>query len=169
MAPARAEVANVSATMRYEFMSPEWIAAAKAIGEEYEGRVAPVTVAVRINQVITGAPGDHTIDAHLDTSTGRTVIDLGHLEGPDLTITVDYDTAKALFVEQDPTAGMAAFMAGKIRVEGDITRLIALQAQQSQVDPLALEATQRVRDITELPEPAADVDPDTGTTGGTGS
>ena len=130
-------------------MSPEWIAAAKAIGDEYAGRVKPVPVSIRINHVITGAPGDRTIESHFDTSSGRAVMDLGHVDSPDLTITTDYETARALFVENDPQAGMQAFMAGKVRVEGDIAKMMALQVQQQlQVDPLALEVAQRLRDIT---------------------
>ncbi|MPY95464.1 MAG: hypothetical protein GEV08_21130 [Acidimicrobiia bacterium] len=134
--------------MTYEFMSPEWIAAAKAIGDEYTGRVAAVAIAVRVNQVITDAPGGRRIEAHLDTSTGATVIDLGHLDEPDVTITTDYETAKALFVGQDPQAAMQAFLGGKVRVEGDMSKLMLLQAQRLQVDPLTAEAAERVRAIT---------------------
>ena len=54
-------------------------------------------------------------------------MDLGELENPDLTVTVDYATAKAIFVEQNPQAGMQAFMAGKIKVQGDMTKLMAMQ------------------------------------------
>ena len=54
-------------------------------------------------------------------------MDLGHLEDPDLTVTVDWTTAKAIFVEQNPQAGMQAFMAGKVKVQGDMTKLMAMQ------------------------------------------
>ena len=45
---------------------------------------------------------------------------------------------------------MAAFLAGKIRVEGDVTRLLLLQAQtqQTDVDPLARELHDRIKAIT---------------------
>ena len=133
--------------MTYEFMSPAWIAAAKAIGEEYVGRVPPVTTSIKVNQVITEAPGGRTIEAHLDTSNGTTVIDLGHLAEPDVTVTTDYATAKALFVDWDPQAGMQAFMAGRIKVQGDISKLMAMQ--QAGLDPVALEAARRIQAITE--------------------
>lgn len=135
--------------MTYEFMSVEWVAAARAIGEEYADRVPPPPLSVRVNQVITEAPGGGQIDAHLDTSSGTTVIDLGHLEAPDVTITVDYATAKALFVDQDPQAAMQAFLAGKIKVDGDVAKLMALQGQRlAQPDPVAAEAAERIRAIT---------------------
>ena len=132
----------------YEFLSPEWIAAARAIGEEYAGRVPAVAMSVRVNQVITDAPGGRTINAHLDTSTGSTIVDLGHLDEPDVTVTTDYATARALFVEQDPAAAMQAFLNGKVRVEGDVAKLMAAQAQQFQPDPLSAEVAARIRAIT---------------------
>ena len=82
-----------------------------------------------MNQIITDVPfGDGTIDAHMDTSSGELEMDLGHLENPDVTVTLDYDTAKAIFVEGNPQAGMQAFMAGKIKVQGDMTKLMAMQS-----------------------------------------
>lgn len=132
---------------QFEFLSTAWIEAARAIRDEYEGRVGPPPVAVRMNQVITDSP-QGTIQAHLDTSSARTQLELGHLTQPDLTVTTDYATAKALFVQQDPAVAMAAFLSGKIRVEGDIAKLLALQATSMQVDTLAAEVAARVKAIT---------------------
>lgn len=131
----------------YEFLSEAWITAARAIRDQYEGRVGPPPVALRMNQVITDAPGG-TINAHLDTNGGRTQLELGHVADPDLTVTTDYATAKALFVLQDPAAAMQAFMAGKIRVEGDMAKLMLLQASSVQPEPLAAEVAARVKAIT---------------------
>jgi putative sterol carrier protein len=39
-----------------------------------------------------------------------------------------------LFVDQDPTASMQAFMGGRIKVEGDITRLMVMQTSIPQTD-----------------------------------
>ncbi|MCC6434823.1 MAG: SCP2 sterol-binding domain-containing protein [Acidimicrobiales bacterium] len=100
-----------------------------------------------MNQVITDVP-DGTIEAHLDTSSGRTQLELGHLTDPDLTVTTDYATARAIFVLQDAAAAMQAFMSGKIRVEGDMGKLMLLQAQAMQPDPLAAEVAERVKAIT---------------------
>ena len=103
-----------------------------------------------MNLVVTAVPfGDADVDAHMDTSNGDLVLDTGHLEGPDLTVTVDYDTAKAILIEGNPQAGMQAFMQGKVRVEGDMAKLMALQAQPAASDPNAAEMATRLRDITE--------------------
>jgi len=102
---------------------------------------------IRMNQVITGAPfSDEDILAYMDTSDGELKMELGALDSPDLTVTVDYDTAKAIFVEQNPQAGMQAFMAGKIKVQGDMTKLMAMQ--QTAPDPGAVELAQKIKDMT---------------------
>jgi putative sterol carrier protein len=64
-----------------------------------------------------------------------------------LKVTIDYATAKAILVEGNPQAGMQAFMAGRIKVEGDMTKLLALQGAPA--DPIHVEMAQRMRDITE--------------------
>ena len=133
---------------KYEFLSADWIDAAKKIGEEAGGAASPPAHVVKMNLVITDAPfgGGAEIQAHMDTTGGDTKLDLGHLEGPDLTVTVDYDTAKAIFVEQNPQAGMQAFMAGKIKVQGDMTKLMAMQ--QTAPDPGTVELAQKIKDMT---------------------
>jgi putative sterol carrier protein len=83
----------------------------------------------------------------MDTTDGEVKMDLGHLENPDLTVTLDYETAKAILVEGNPQAGMQAFMAGKVKVEGDMTKLMAMQS--GAVDPAALEAAKEIQAITE--------------------
>ena len=118
-----------AAVAQYAFLSDEWLEAAKSIREEYAGKTAPPAHAVQMNQIITEVPfGDGTIDAHMDTSSGEMEMDIGHLEDPDLTVTLDYATAKAIFVDGNPQAGMQAFMAGKIKVQGDMTKLMAMQS-----------------------------------------
>jgi putative sterol carrier protein len=54
--------------------------------------------------------------------------------------------AKAILVEGDPNAGFQAFMQGKIKVEGDISKLMALQTITP--DPVAAEIGARVQAIT---------------------
>jgi putative sterol carrier protein len=54
-------------------------------------------------------------------------LELGELDEPDATVTTDYPTAKALFVDQDQAIAMQAFMAGKIKVQGDMMKMMAMQ------------------------------------------
>jgi putative sterol carrier protein len=134
----------------YPFLSDEWLDEARRIRAEYEGKTAAVPHVVRMNLVVTAVPfSDEDILAHLDTSEGELVLDTGHLEIQDLKVTVDYDTAKAILIEGNPQAGMQAFMAGRVRVEGDMAKLMALQAAPAAADPSATELAARLRDITE--------------------
>lgn len=135
--------------MSHPFLSDEWIDAARAIREEYRGQAPPAAHVVRMNLVVNEVPfGEATLQAHMDSTTGEMELDLGHLDGPDLTATLDYETAKTLIVAQDPQAGMQAFMAGKIRIEGDITKLMAMQASAANALPVAVEIANRIKDIT---------------------
>ncbi len=134
--------------MSYAFLSDEWIEHARAIREEYRGKGATVAQTVRMNLIVTEMPfGDGSLDAHLETKAGEVEIDKGHLDAPDLTVTVDYDTAKAILVDGNAGAGMQAFMAGKVRVEGDMAQLLALQAAPPDETASAIAA--RLREITQ--------------------
>jgi putative sterol carrier protein len=139
----------------YPFLSDEWIAEARKIRAEMADAEAAATAAnpaatVRMNQVITEVPfGSGRLDAHLDTSSGVLEMETGHLENPDVTVTLDYETAKAIFVDGTLDAGMQAFMAGKVRVQGDMAKLIAALQQLAPPDPDAVNQAQaRIRDIT---------------------
>ncbi len=128
------------------FLSDEWIAAAKAIREESPGAAVPHVM--KMNLIVTEVPfGDSDINAHMDTTSGELQMDTGHLEGEDLTVTVDYATAKAIFVEGNPQAGMQAFMSGKIKVQGDMTKMMAMQTAAP--DDTQIEIAEKIAAITE--------------------
>ena len=138
--------------MAYPFLSDEWIAEARKIRSEYEDRTPAMPLVVRMNQVITDVPfGTGSLQAHLDTSGGMLDLDLGHLERPDLTITVEYTTVRAILVDGDAQAAMQAFLSGRIKVDGDITKLLALQSSGlvGGADPVAFEVYERIKAITD--------------------
>ena len=132
---------------KYPFLSDEWMTEAKKIREEYRGKAAVAPAAMKMNQIVTDVPfGDGTINAHMDSSSGEMEMDLGHIENPEVTVTIDYPTAKAIFVDNNPQAGMQAFMAGKIKVQGDMTKLMAMG--QAAPDPTATEIAAKIKEIT---------------------
>ena len=132
----------------YLFLSDEWLAEARAIREEFDGRGATIDHSIRMNLVIDAVPfGEGTVHAHVDTSTGELILDTGHIDPVDLKVALDYDVAKAILVEGNPQAGLQAFMQGKIKVEGDIAKLLALQSVSP--DPAAAEIASRILAITE--------------------
>ena len=128
--------------MAYQFLSDEWVEAARKIRAESGGTKAAQPV--KMNLVITDMPfGDGSVDAHMDSTSGEVQLDLGHVENPDVTATLDYETARAMIVDANPQAGMQAFMAGKIKLQGDMTKAMALQGGPT--DP---ELTAKIKEIT---------------------
>jgi hypothetical protein len=141
-------VAEASERPAFPFLSEEWISEGRRIRAEHVGGGIKVPAVVRMNQVITEVPfGEGTVAAHLDTSSGELVMELGHLESADVTVTLDYETARAIFVDGTAQAGMQAFMQGKIKVEGDLAKLVAALQQ---VNPQAYEASEVQRRIKEI-------------------
>lgn len=124
--------------MSHPFLSDQWIQAARDIRHKYADSVPAIEILIRINVVTTKVPfGDGSVSAYIDTSRGVLDMELGSLDGADLTITTEYEIARSVFVDQDPTASMQAFMSGRIKVEGDITRLMAMQTALPQSDEAA--------------------------------
>ncbi len=135
--------------MPYPFLSAAWIDAARAVRERHAGAGEPIAQAIRINLIVNDTPfADGSVQSYLDTSSGQTVLELGQLDEPDVTVTTDYETAKAIFATQDPAAGMQAFMAGKVVVQGDMMRLMMLPALLA-ANPQAEQISAEIRDLTE--------------------
>jgi hypothetical protein len=134
--------------MAHPFLSDEWIAATREIRQRHAGDEQRVEVPIKMNQTVTDVPfGGGTVESYVDTSTGILVFELGQLESPDVTITTDYETAKAIFVDQNQAVAMQAFLSGKIRVQGDMMKLMALQTAMPN-DPRAAEIASEIKAIT---------------------
>lgn len=137
---------------KHAFLSDEWVSEAQKIRAEYQDRSPQISISVRMNVIVKDAPSaDGSLHAHVDTSSGRLDLDVAHLDDPDLTLTVDSATARAILIDGDPQVAMTAFMGGRIKVDGDITKLLALQSAGivGGADPLGSEIAQRINAITE--------------------
>ena len=133
-----------------KFLSDEWVKQAQAIQAEYEGQGTPPPAEARINLTITEVPADVSdsdISASMDTTGGQVKLDLGNFDDADAGITVGYDTAKSFLVEGNQQAMMQAFMSGKVKITGDMTKVLALQAGAP--DEVAVAIQGRLRDITD--------------------
>lgn len=133
-----------------QFLSEEWVTLARAIQDEYKGRATPPPAQARINLTITEVPievNEGPISARIDTTEGAPELDLGAFDAPDASISLEYETAKAFLVEGNPQAVMQAVMSGRVKISGDMTKVLALQ--QGAPDEVALEIGSRLRDITD--------------------
>jgi hypothetical protein len=108
------------------FLSDEWFTAVGAAIAEHGAAASPPGPNVLMNLVITGTPfGDR--EFHMGSRDGTPLFGQNHLDGADVTLTTDYATARDVFVSGNQAAGMQAFMAGKVKVQGDMTKLMASQ------------------------------------------
>ena len=128
--------------MPHPFLSDSWFDEVDKLRAEAPEPTAAMKD-LTINIVVTGGPdGDKEIHA----KAGQ--FERGLVDGAPTKLTVPYDVAKSIFIEGNQQAGMQAFMSGQIKVEGDMTKLMAMQSAGG---PSAEQAAfqQKLKDITE--------------------
>jgi hypothetical protein len=112
--------------MALEFLSDEWFAEAKKIRDEVNPPAATGPGAdLKLNIVVTGGPSG---DKEIHSAAGE--FGEGLIDDAPTKLTVPYEVAKKVFIERDQQAGMQAFMQGQIKVEGDMSKLMAMQTVQ---------------------------------------
>lgn len=95
-----------------------------------------------LNIVVTGGP-DGEKELHVNAGKyARGLVD----EAP-TKLKVPYDVAKDIFINNNQAAGMQAFMAGQIQVEGDMTKLMAMQGGAP--SPEQAEFSKKIQAITD--------------------
>ncbi len=108
--------------MAHNFLSDPWMDAIEALRDEAPEPPAAMKDLVLNVTVVGGPDGDR--EMHL--SSGQ--FERGHVDVAPTKLTVPFDVAKAIFIDGNPQAAMQAFMSGQIKVEGDMTKVMAMQA-----------------------------------------
>jgi hypothetical protein len=108
--------------MSHVFLSDDWFDAVEALRDEAP-EPAPAMKELTLNIVVAGGPDG---DREIHMSGGQ--FERGLAEGAPTKLTVPYEVAKSMFIDGNQQAGMQAFMSGQIKVEGDMTKLMAMQA-----------------------------------------
>jgi len=128
--------------MGHVFLSKSWFAEVDKITNEVAPPIPPAIKDLVINFRVKGGPeGD--VEARMEG--GRLLPGFGS-SAPAI-VNLPFDVARKMMVENDQNAAMQAFMTGQIQVEGDMTRLMAMQA----AGPPSAESQQvaeRVRAVT---------------------
>jgi putative sterol carrier protein len=129
--------------MGHKFLSDGWFDATEKLRAELNPPVPDAVKDLVINLCVKNGPnGD--VEAKLEA--GRFV--KGQASGAPTKLTLQYDLARKMFIDQDQAASMQAFMSGQIQVEGDMTKLMAMSAG----GPPSAEATQlqaRIKEMTD--------------------
>jgi len=126
--------------VRYEFLSDDWFTQVDAlIAAAGDLDLPPAIKDARINVTITGPGGDTLV--FLENG----VFTRGHQTAA-TSIKLASALARKIFVDGDAAAGVAAFLAGEIAVEGDLAQLVAMQTVDP--SPAQLRLSQRIAEIT---------------------
>jgi hypothetical protein len=129
--------------MGHQFLSDGWFDEAEKIRAEINPAVPELVKDLVINLLVKDGP-DGDVEAKLEA--GRFVKGLAD-EAP-TKLTVPYEVAKQMFIDQDPQASMQAFMSGQIQVEGDMTKVMAMQAAGPPSDE-AVQVQNRIQKMTD--------------------
>ena len=110
---------------KHKFLSDGWFAAAEQLIKEHAPSAPPGTNLVMNLEV---SEGDETKKFHMGSRDGAALFGQGHDDGADVTLSTDIDTAREVFISNNQQAGMQAFMAGKVRVQGDMAKMMMASA-----------------------------------------
>jgi hypothetical protein len=128
--------------MRYPFLSDAWFDKVdELIAAAGDLQIPPAMAAVQVNVTVTSPDGD----THLFMKDG--LFRRGHEPGVDTSLSLDAALARKIFVDADAAAGVQAFLAGEIKVEGDLAKLVQMQTVEPSEPQQAL--TKRIAAITE--------------------
>ncbi len=108
--------------MPHPFLSPAWFTEVDALVAAAGDLQIPAAMkAVEVNVTVTAPDGD----VELFMKDG--LFQLGHQPAVTTTLTLPVTVAKQIFVDADVGAGVQAFLAGEIKVDGDLAKLVAMQ------------------------------------------
>jgi hypothetical protein len=129
------------ARMTYAFLSDEWFTKVEElVAAAGDLQVPPAMKAVAVNVTVTSATGDVRL-AMQDGLFAR-----GHRGEFPTTLTLTSELARKIFIDGDAAAGVQAFLEGKIQVEGDLAKLVAMQTVEPSEPQKQL--TRRIAAIT---------------------
>lgn len=132
--------------MGYTFLTDEWFTEVERLRAEIgDIEVPPAAQGLKINIEISDGPAEETIHAHL----GDGSIHRGAADDAPTTVKAPYQVVRRLIIDRDPGAAMQAFMSGQLQVEGDLTKLMGLQAATGGSDANAQKLVERILEMTE--------------------
>jgi putative sterol carrier protein len=113
-----------------KFLSDEWAGAVQNALQSNEAiKQSSGSLSARVQQVVTTPEGEKRYWFKIED--GDVGLGTGDIENPDATITQDYETAEAM--SKNELTGTAAYMSGKLRVSGDLMKLMQLQGVLGQL------------------------------------
>jgi hypothetical protein len=131
--------------MGQKFLSDSWF---DEVGKIYESagdlELPDAVKNIEINLEVRDGPAG-TIEAHIAAGGFKK----GLLPDAPTKLKVPYEVAGKIFIEQDQNAGMQAFMSGQIQVEGDMSKMMAMQAGGGPTEKQK-KVQEQIQELTEL-------------------
>lgn len=116
------------------FLSDEWFAKVAELTAAAGNLNIPSTLAnLALNVTVSGAPS-----GNVDLSLNGGNFEKGHNAAAGTKLILPADLLRKIFLEGDQAAGMQGFMSGQIKVEGDMSKLMALQSARPSEEQKAL-------------------------------
>jgi hypothetical protein len=116
------------------FLSDEWFAkVAELTAAAGALNVPPSLASLALNLAVTGTTSG-TVEMCLNGGN----FEKGLNGSAPTKLTLPVDLARRIFLENDQSAGMQGFMSGQIRVEGDMSKLMAMQTARPSEEQKAL-------------------------------
>ena len=112
--------------MSLKFLSDEWFAKV----EELKAAAGAIDVPPAMADLVINITVSGTEWGNRDISLKAGSIERGHAASAPTKMTLPADLARRLFIENDQSAGMQGFMSGQIKIEGDMSKLMAMQTVQ---------------------------------------
>ena len=131
-----------AAVPAYPFLSDEWLAEVRRIVDAQDMEV-PSGTNLTMNLLVTETPFPEDRRLNIAMQGGNADWSPGHVDGADLTLTTDYVTAREVLMSGDAQAALQAFMEGKVKIQGDLTKLMAAQASGAAPGGIALAGADR--------------------------
>lgn len=127
-----------------KFMSKEWFEKVNELREAAGDIETPSALHdLVINITVTDTDEG---EKHMSLVSG--MIEEGHHDNAPTTMILPVDLAHRIFIDNDQSAGMQGFMSGQIKIEGDMSKLMALQTAQPSGDQMEL--MKKIQEVTHV-------------------
>ncbi|MCD0451436.1 SCP2 sterol-binding domain-containing protein [Actinocorallia sp. API 0066] len=127
---------------KHVFLSNAWLDAVEALRPAWPAPPAELD-GLLINLVVKGGP-----DGDVQVHTNSGVVARGLDDSATTTVTVPYEVAQRLYVENDPSLVITSIMSGELTIEGDSAQVMALVSVQGEPTPEQLAFQRTIQDLT---------------------
>lgn len=128
--------------MSFSFLSDEWFSKV----EELRAGAGDIEIPAAMKGLVVNITVSGVEGGDVDMTLNEGMLVKGHNADAPTKMILPEDLARRLFIDNDQAAGMQGFMAGQIKIEGDMSKLMAMQTVQPSEDQKKLQ--EQILEIT---------------------